>query len=363
MTTKIRGSQADIVMACAGSLEPTDAPYNPNSDEGREGSAKHAALAFVVRGEDPPLDSIAARFDVDVDELAKAVSYGRQAWAEVAQYYPDAKTEQKLDGAVTMGTADVLSLGGEAGRLETLAILDWKTGWSGDEHQYQLMAYADAARAQYGMPTSGYITAIEAWLRHREMSTRNFTQEQLEGFRERAAYQIKQAGKQYGPGGHCKFCRRQNQCPARDQYLRASVTALVPAEGEFRVITREVLGQLWSRSRDLAKALRAYESLVDEALVDGKIPLGDGKALSLETTEQDEIQPIGATAVLKSEFGWTDLDLAEVLSATKSGIERVVKGKVAKGGGAAAMRQILGRLRDVGAITKIEAKRKKVIEL
>lgn len=365
---KIRGSKADLAMACAGSLVATDTPYNPHSDEAREGSAKHAALAYLPRGEEPPVAEIAARFDVDADEIARAVSYGRQAWAELGRYVPGAKTEQKLEGPVTVGTADILGLAqlqadGHADETVHLAILDWKTGWSYDEHGYQLLSYADAAREVHGMPTSGYVTGIEVWLRHREYRIRNFTEPELDGFRERAKRQLELVGRQYAAGGHCKFCPRQNACPARDEYLRASVTALVPADAEPKAITREVLGQLYERSKVIAKALRAYEQLLDAALKDGPIPLGAGRALALEPVEQDEIKAVVAESVLRDKLGWGDAELAEVLGATKSGLERVIKARVAKGGAAAEMRRVLGALREAGAIAKIEKHQKKVIDL
>jgi hypothetical protein len=83
--TKIRGSHADCALECSGSLVETATPYNENTDEARTGTAKHEALAFVVRGDVPPIDEIAQRHQVDADEIARAVAYGRQAWAELCK--------------------------------------------------------------------------------------------------------------------------------------------------------------------------------------------------------------------------------------------------------------------------------------
>jgi len=361
---KISGSKADAALACAGSLEPTATPYNPQSDEANEGTAKHAALAYVARGEEPPFAEIAERFQVEVDELERAAVFGRQSWAELSKWMPNALTEQRVEGPVTMGTADVLSVvyGDDDDHPETLAVLDWKTGRSGDEHPYQLMAYADAARAKFGMPASGYVSGFEVWTALREQRTRNFTVAELDGFRERAAKQIARIGEQYAAGPHCKFCPRQYQCPARDEYLRGTVAALVTTDGEQRAITREVLGTLYERSKIITRALAAYGKLLDEALADGPIALPDGRVLGLKTVERDELDGCKTSTILSNDCGFTEDDLSEVLSATKSGIERVVKSKVAKGGGAAAMRQILGKLREAGAITKITLMQKEITD-
>jgi hypothetical protein len=294
------------------------------------------------------------------------VAFGKKAWAELGRWFPDARTEVRVLGAVADGTADVLSLGamvaGPPAKPATIAILDWKTGWSMDEHEYQLMGYADAVRHQFGMPASGYITAIEVWTTHLEQRTRNLTEAQLDGFRARVQAQIDHAGRQYAPGGHCKFCHRQNACAARDDYVRGSVVALVPADGQQHPLTREQLAQYWDRSRVIRRALDAYERLIDDALDEGPIDLGDGRQLALTETEQDEIKPTRAASLLRSE-GWTEDELELVLRASKSGLEAVVKDRVAKGGAAAEMRRLLGMLRAAGAVEKKTKHTKRIITL
>lgn len=358
--TKIRGSRADCAMECSGSLLETETPYNENTDEARAGTAKHEALAYVVRGKDPPIDVIAARHQVDADEISRAVAYGRQAWSELGKWFPGAETEVTLEGEVTIGTADVLSIVCEAdiedGTPESIAILDWKTGWGHAEHDHQLMAYADAARSQFGMPTSGYITAIEVHLQHRESNTRNLTEAELDGFRARAKRQIEMSGKQYAAGAHCGFCPRRNNCVARDEYLRASVVALVPAGGEPQALTREALGSLYERSRMLKRAIASYESMLDEALEQGPVPIGGGKMLALISKPQDQIDAAKAIPLL------TSAELIGALSVSKAGIERAVKERVVKGGAAAEMRRVLGALRDAGAIEQVEKQTKTVID-
>jgi hypothetical protein len=350
--TRIRGSSAGTAMQCNGSLVPTDFPYNPQSDEARAGTAKHVALAAMVRGEDPPIVQIAEHYQVDADEIAKAVAAGRTIWAEVGKWYPQAKTEQRIEGLVTCGTADVLSVGDG-----TLAVLDWKTGWGRNDHDDQLMAYADAARYQHTMPASGYITAIEAWTAHRETITRNFTADELDGFRARADDQLAHAGSQYSAGRWCDYCAHQNHCPARDEYLRASVVALTD---EPTAMTAETLGSLYDRAKMLRSALARYDRLLDDELAKGRpVPMGGGKIITLEVQEQDEILPIEAQNVLTSE-GFTSDDITEIMKVPKAAIERVLKGKVDKGAAAGAMRQVMAALREAGAVGKKIVEKKTV---
>ena len=358
---KVRGSRADMAIACAGSLVPTDAPYEPQSDDATDGRAKHEALAYVAHGEEPPADEIAERYQVDADEIAKAVRYGKLAWSELAKWFPEAATEVKLEGEVTRGTCDVLSCG-----PDWLAFLDWKTGWSGDPHQYQLMAYADAGRCAYGMPTSGYVTAVEVWIRLREYNTRNFTEAELDGFRARMSDQIRSAQSkhpQYAAGPHCKFCPHQHHCAPRDEYLRSAVSMLAPTHEQPMALTREVIGQLYERRRAIERAVTAYDKLLDEELRQGPVPLGDGRELRLKEVEQDKLDGAMTARLLAGEFGFSELELSGVLSASKGSIERAVKARVPKGKAAEEMRRVIRRLRDAGAINKAVQHRKEIIDV
>lgn len=371
---KVRGSSADRALACNGSLVATTHPYNPNSEEGNLGSAKHAALAYLVHGNEPPVAEVAARFDVDVSEIERAVAFGRQAWAEIREYFPGAATEVALENDLLTGHLDVFSAlfmghddidGGLGGLPETMAVLDWKTGWSGDEHRWQLKSYADLARSRFGMPKSGYITVVEVHLPLREMSVENLTAEALDGFRAKLKEQVEHAGRQYAPGSHCKFCPRQHECLAREDYLRSTTMALEPM-GAREIVrpSREMIARLWDRSRLLKRYLARYEAIVDEMLVDGPLDLGDGRQLALVTEEQDRLDAVKLESLLRAAH-WTDDELSQVLTASKAGLERVVKSKVPprkNGGACGAMRNILGALREDGGITRVEKTSKEVVE-
>ena len=125
-------------------------------------------------------------------------------------------------------------------------------------------------------------------------------------------------------------------------------------------MTPELLGGLYDRAKMLRSALARYDRLLDDELAKGApVPMGDGKVITLEAQEQDEIAAMVASSVLV-EQGFTDMDLADVLKCSKAGVERVLKGKVAKGGAAGAMRQVMAALREAGAVGKKTVEKKVV---
>jgi len=355
---KISGSKADTAIECSGSLVASNVSHNPNSPEGREGTAKHEALAYVARGEEPQIDAIAEAYEIDVDDLAYAIAAGKKAWGEVARWFPSVITEVEVDGPVTRGTADVL-----CDAPGSLAILDWKTGYSGDEHKHQLMAYADAAREKYGMPTGGVIYGFEVWLRLGEFTTHHFSENQLNGFRSRCAEQIKRASgehPQYAAGAHCKFCPRATQCEARDEYMRATTTAIAEFKDPTAAVTRATIGALYERSKLLHRALAEYDKLLDAELVDGPIALADGRILRLKDTEQDVIT--NAPKVLQVIRENIDIDIESELKITKASIERACKASAPKGSAAALTRSALSLLRQHDLIEKTIIKRKEIVQ-
>ena len=344
----IRCSSLDRVMACSGSLLPIDAPYAPQTASAAEGTAAHQALAVVVAGADPDLDAIATNHHVDRDDLAALVARGREAWAMVSRHFADPVPERlmatDLTPAVTIrGTADVVSI--DDGDI---AVLDWKCGWKPSENPCQLQGYAFLAASLSGKIKS--ITAIEAWLRAGTMRVHKWAEEDTCSFAERVLAQVKCAGKQWGPSHEaCRYCPRQNACQARDEWSRSAVSALAPLAAETPV-TRELIGELYGQSKQLAAALRRYNSALIEHLLDGPIPLPGSGQLVLHEQEQDSILPAAAMPVLRDEMRLSPMEANAVLRISKSGLRNVVKARARKGQAASAMREIMSRLRKAGAI-------------
>jgi hypothetical protein len=324
MTIKVRGSAADRSYQCAGSIRTPDHTINPTGPDANSGVACHEAAEPIVVGLEPDLDRIADEYGVESDDLGKVVDYARIAWREIKKHFPMAETEVRVEGPVTRGRVDILSV-----TPELIAIGDWKSGYSRDEHPRQLMGYADAARAQFFEPSGGIILGVEIWLRLKELRIHHFTMPALDGFRKRIASQIKNSqsdNPDYAPGPHCTFCPH-SQCKAREEYNRSTCQSIAEV-GDGKAIQVGQIGALWERSRMLKKALASYESLVDDALLDGPLDLGDGRELRRHVTEVDSIKAEPAAQVLANDLGFTDGEVFECMKMSKGSLLGIVRRKL-----------------------------------
>lgn len=364
---KIRCSALDRVLTCASSIPEPKTPYRPNSPEAKEGTAGHDALAqtmnaLTVTGKPVDLEAIAAKHGVDVDVLAMFVKHGMRAWDEIKQWFEHPRTEfpmttEVLPGLTLPGTADVISASPDA-----ISVNDWKLGWSPTEHTAQLLGYAFNARATFGMPKSGYILGVESWVRVGEIRIHKFTSYELDELPKKIAVQVGQIGKDWGPShDSCRFCPHQLTCSARAEWLRSGVLALVPSGEAATALTPQLMGELFERRKVLGQALDRYDDVLAAMLDAGPVPLPGGKHLEWQIQEQDKIIPSRAMPFLREDMELKPEEANQVINITKSGLERVIKARAAKGKGAEAMRAALKRLTELEAIEKQSKKLKKVV--
>ncbi len=206
----VRCSSTDSGLRCAGHWAPTDAPYNPESDDSREGDAGHEVMAQHVMGVDPDIEAIARKHSVDPDELRRMYARGKKAWEEVKQWFPNPSAEHRLEGLlpggarkITLrGTADLVQLVGQ------VAVLDWKFGWAPTVHPKQLKSYSYLAMENAeDFPDDGHVIGIEAWLRVGELRVHRFSRKELFEHEYAIVQQIERIGTQYGPSDDaCKYC-------------------------------------------------------------------------------------------------------------------------------------------------------------
>jgi hypothetical protein len=361
MDTVIRCSSTDRALACASSLAPTEYPYNPNSDEAREGTAGHEVLAELVDGSTLTIEDLAAKHGVDQKSLEILAAMGGQAWDKVKHLFDDPRTEcpvmtEIAPEVILRGTADLLNLGGE------LIVADWKLGWTPSEHPAQLKSYALCASQEYGMPADGIVRAFEVWVRLGEIRSYEFSEDVLLAHRDELLDQVDKVGKQYGPGAvACKYCPHQNHCQARDEWLRASCSALAVIEPSGTLDMPRVLGALYDESRALSTALKTYDKALEAVLSTGDktIPLPGGRVLTLETTDQERLAS-GPTLDWALEQGFSDVQMGSLFSASKSGLEAAVKANAPKGKGASWVRDAFAELKTRGAIETVKTTRKKI---
>lgn len=354
----IRCSASDRVIECAGSLEDVNGPFNPNNEEANEGTAAHAVLASVPHDKEPPVNEVADRFGVSIETLLMLLGNGQQAWREVAQWFgKDRHTEHGMQALLSpsvllRGTTDLVALDYVGSVLQLLSVLDWKAGHQPSEHPNQLKSYAYVAREKYGMPASGYILAVEVWLRLGTFRVHKFTAAQLDAHRDKMLEQVALRGKQFGPGRTaCRYCPRQTSCEALDNYRRSAVAALVPVAAN-QAITPEFVGANFERVKMLEDAIGNYKNVLKQMLQVGPVSMPDGRKIVLEEQLQDEIIPSKAQVILDElKLAPHEKDLAT--SVTKGGLEKVVKGRSETGEAAAAMRAVVSLLRQHGAIRKV----------
>lgn len=348
-TIRVRGSATDRALACAGSISEPEFPINDNSPEAIAGTAAHEACESIPHGDEPEIEAIAARHDVDPGDLEMLAAFGRQAWDKIKLQFPQPQTEVRLSGEVTRGTTDILSITPDA-----IAVGDWKSGHSMDEHPGQLLSYAASAVDQYYAPKSGYVLGVEIWLRAREYRVHKFTLEQISAFKARLADQIANAGSQYSVGTHCKFCPHTATCGARVGYIRKSCEALAEVDPEG-LVDRDLLGSLWERSRVVKSALTAYERLIDAALKNGPLDVGNGARLETKTSQVDILDPVAVQPML-AEAGLSEGQIADCLKISKTSIMSAVREnlpkKPARGAVGRAKGDLLRAMHDAGAITR-----------
>ena len=381
-----RCSSLDRIVACPGSILPTDGPREAGGADATLGTAKHEALAHVPKGTEPNLEEIAARHGVDMEELVLAVKFGRQAWEEIGQFFPSPMVERKLKAdPICVGTMDVgqAVYTGEGINVSIIAdepseqdredrlipavkttvrhdpaalrLADWKTGRGTDLHPAQLKGYAIGMVAEFGWPANDVVTVFEIWTRHRRIITTNVDGTDLEGFRATLLGIIDTAISwpsrlEYAAGGHCKFCPHRPDCQVRAAWLRDATTALVAVDHK-KSITVEMLGRLYVKAKEVDRAMRQFWKAVDSALDDGPIPLPNGQRVERVETEREKIAAGPAIGALmdRLDFGTDDRE-ALLGDVAKSAIDRWAKGVAVKGKRAALLRDVYTELRGAGAI-------------
>lgn len=352
---RTRGSSADREIHCAGAIGWDGPRIDETGPEAKLGVAVDQAMGLHVKGTEVDLDELAEIHGVDRDQLGMAFHGGRQVWKQIKQWFPDVEVQVPVEGKTTKGTADIVGWNEEE---DTVAVADWKLGMSDDRHEAQGKAYALAMLDEVcEAPASGYILFVEVHLMPARYFVHKFTKAQLEEFRSQLERQHAQAGQQFAPGDGCKYCPRKHDCQPRDEYLRSACSALGAVEAKG-VAPRELLGQLWQRSRDVGRALRTYDKVIELALAEGPILLPDGGELALVDKEEDVIDAVTAARVLKDH----DMDLSIGLSASKASLKRAAKDVAAKGKAAALERQVLGDIEAMGGISQKTTQTVKVIK-
>jgi hypothetical protein len=215
------------------------------------------------------------------------------------------------------------------------------------------------------MPDRGYILGAEVWVRIGEVRIHKFRNEDLDRLQEELIGQVAEPN-QYGPSyDACRYCPRQMNCAAKEEWTRAGITALECVNDSIQtadndIATTAVIAGLYDKSRMVARALRHYDDVLKSLLAEGPLVTSDGRTITIEPQEQDYIKPSKAMRILREELKLTADEANIALGITKSGLQKVLKGRAPKGKAASYMRKAMARLCEVGAVEKVIKPRIKV---
>ncbi len=380
----IHASEAHRGVNCSGAFIGPRTLQKPNFIEARTGTAIHetgAAVAKAIELSDDDIQKIVDRYGVEADDVGRGYYYAKQAIVEIREWFPNLIPEyqfSKLEiapGIWLVGRGDLLGLD-QPINPGWLSVGDWKSGAGQIRHTPQLLSYALLARAEFGMPSSGYIFAAEIHLQHGQIYQHKFSADRLDQFQKDLAHQAldSQAALgtkgdwadrepeilkvQHAAGAHCTFCPREHECPTKAEYTRGSVTSLVQLpKGE--IVSRETIGDLYGRYKDGQRALANFEGIMNQLLDSGPIPLPDGTKLQRMPQKQDKIDAAKAFPVILENL--THSELNSILSVPKGKLLDIAASKMPRGKGAAERRRVLGALREVGAVSKITTYRRKIV--
>src|SRR6185295_1742160 len=222
MTTalEVRASGAPLAFACPGSVRAPVLPVSDESGAARLGTAAHVALRDLVETGAinwAQIPELAARYDVNPDELRALCGMATKLWPTLAPSFPNAMTELALDAELVTprgtpyaltGHIDLISIRGTVARAG-----DWKTGRRDSNYAQQMRAYAALLLLEDPDLTEATSTVI--WVRDGEVESYTMDRAKLAAWRaELETHVIDWDGVFHPSTDGCGFCRRSHECDA-----------------------------------------------------------------------------------------------------------------------------------------------------
>lgn len=295
------------------------------------GTAFHVYMQrWVTLQGDTDVAALAETHQVDVDELRMLCRWGKGVWRSMSRFFPDPICEASMAHGLLTGSCDVLS------KTPTqVRIADWKTGWSDTDHEQQLRGYCWLAMQRHEDAIDAYATVLK--IRTRKCVGYLWAREELDAWYLKLAEDLKD--QTYVPGGHCRYCPRSLECPAKELALRQAISAFLPngitpeeaASRALELLPKDRVGRgsslafLVERMRNLATALEVYDAAVkaDVACHGGRLPTADGRALVLGEQVRHPLDSEKAIAIVEQFPSAADWRKACRLSKTE--LIRIIK--------------------------------------
>lgn len=351
----VHASQTPRFLACPPSVVFPEGPRPAgHSEPAQLGSAVHSALARMVRGEWSDLETVAEQWDVETDKLQPLYFMARQVWLNMSERLHvmdvEVRLAEELAGGqiLLQGTADIIAAAHkEPG--EPLVLWDWKSGRVQRNYWPQLYAYAYLGIKAY--PEASAVRVAICWIRDRKVEIRELKLEDITEWRDRmrrAAESV--ANDVFFPSPeNCEYCPRRHVCPGRRQLIRNAITCWPDVEAPPGLPAQR-LGNLYTQSKMLARALSAYNDALRTALEDGPITTEDGKVLSLEEQEREKINPAEAWPTIVDEIGTEGA--VEAVSLSKTRLRKAVSARTPRGHKGERYNALLNALDERGAVSR-----------
>ena len=344
-----------LAFRCAGSARRGTLELDDITEPASMGSATHEALRPVAEGRGiqwDELPAIAARWNVDAEELRILTAMGNKLWPTVSESFKDALTEVELSLELALdirltGHVDLLSVSGTVARAA-----DWKTGRKDHDYSHQMKAYGTLILLDDPSLTEVTITLL--WLRDGDIENYTMDRACAQAWLAELRDRVLNWDGIYHPGHQCDYCRRSHECSARNALVRRDVATILdqPIDDAraLDALPPETVLTLYRRANMIAKCAdrvrKAVHSHVEAK--QGVVTSSDGK-LVLEEESERELLPLAAWPVLEAS-GFHDEDFAEVVTLPISRVENRTAKKAGKGKGAAAVRDLREKLDAAGAI-------------
>lgn len=276
---RLRFSRLPLHETCPASYAEAAGKPSLAGEAAVTGTAGHAILEGLVRGQDIPADA-----DQDVANLIRDAGVGspdhmREFLLGILPHGVfDAEVKLSIAGAE--GTCDVLGMNRE---LNKGLVLDWKfehRGGTDVDDRIQVLGYAAAAGILLGAQS---MTAATFNVNYGKLSTVELDQDRMMEIRHRIGKIHLEATQQvhlpidrrkYTAGDHCGYCPGRVSCPAQALIRKEAVVLFDPNAG-LPDLPREKMPGVYEKWQQVRRAGEAFAELV-RAEIHANGPIQDG---------------------------------------------------------------------------------------
>ena len=336
--------------------------------QGPDGTCAHAiAEDLIANGSLPDLDAFMDKHEVTERDRVKMCSYiFAKQWKRLGKYFPSPMMEQELEyvdegrDITARGHPDIMAVIEET----KLHLADMKFGRLEPNARMQMAGYAYAVMVNNPQITS--VVALVVWVPDDSFVTYAWSRDEVLEIGERHMDSVASWDHQtHTTGDHCVWCPGYHQCPAQKALLRQGVALLI--ESSDADVPAKKIPELYSRYLVAKKFLDEVQHVIrTRVTIEGPIDCGDGKELRMNEEQRVSIDALPAWEHLTGLL--TADELAGCITIGKGKLEKAVATKAARGKGAAAKRELMATLTDLGAISTspitklVKAKKKEITD-